>query len=149
MTDAIYPPPEDDAADPHGELTARLKAFSDNLRLRAAHRLNKPPQDVTHEELRRELLGPIKPEEAQFTHTDELKLRDQSVNRKDPAQLQAYLKLLEAEATTQAWCAQRLALLLEGQGDEATAAKWWRQAAKLGDPDAIDYVAQWLPPEKT
>lgn len=40
--------------------------------------------------------------------------------------------------------ARRLAELHELSGDDTEAEHWWRQAAELGDPDAIDYVTHIL-----
>jgi hypothetical protein len=43
-------------------------------------------------------------------------------------------------------CARRMAEILEREGLYAQAAGWWRYAAYLGDPDALDYVPAFIDP---
>ncbi|MDV7215777.1 hypothetical protein [Streptomyces prunicolor] len=48
------------------------------------------------------------------------------------------------EGVRHAASARRAAELLELIGDDESAGRWWRTAARLGDPDAIDYVDAFL-----
>ncbi|MEU3950394.1 hypothetical protein [Streptomyces sp. NPDC029526] len=48
------------------------------------------------------------------------------------------------EGVKHAASARRAAELLELIGEDESAGRWWRTAARLGDPDAIDYVDAFL-----
>jgi hypothetical protein len=74
-----------------------------------------------------------------------------SVVPETPAEMAACIRAAEGGNAPPSWphhraaAARRVAELLELAGADQAAVPWWRRAADLGDPDAIDYVAEILP----